>query len=124
MINVVGPFNTGKAVGADGVATVNVDTQRLTGTIRGVGVKYNGDKPATADLTIKGKGTTCLTKPIITITDGNTDGWFFPHEVIDTVAGAEVAGVYTPIVIDDIVNINIAQTNTDDTVDVWFILER
>jgi hypothetical protein len=124
MIGVVGPFNTGKAVGADGVATVNIDTHRLTGTIRGVGIKYTGDKPGTADIVIKGKGTTCLSKPILTVTDGNTDGWFFPQELIDTIAGVSVAGVYTPVVIDDVVNIDLAQTNTDDSVDVWFILER
>jgi hypothetical protein len=125
MISVCGPFNTGAAVGADGVATINVDTPYpIRGIIRGVGVKYNGDKPGTADLTIKGKGTNCLTKPILTVTDGNTDKWFFPKELIDTVAGVEVATVYEDIAIDDVVNIKLDQTNTGDTVYVWFLLEK
>jgi len=124
MVNLVGPYNTGKAVGVDGAATINIDIKRLTGCVRGVGVKYNGDKPATADLIIKGKGTTSLTKPILTVTNGNTDSWFFPHEVIDGVDGAAVAGTYTPVYIDDVVNIELKESNTDDTVDVWFLLEN
>lgn len=125
MITLYGPINTGKAVGADGAATIAKDTpDHVKGIIRGIGVKYNGDKPATADLTIAGKGTDCLAKPILTVTDGNTDKWFFPKELIDTIAGVEVAANYTDIAVHDIVTITLAQSNTDDTVDVWFLLEN
>ena len=125
MITLYGPINTGAAVGADGAATIAKDTpNRVIGTIRGIGVRYNGDDPATADLTIAGKGTDCLAKPILTVTDGNTDKWFFPKELIDTIAGAEVAANYTDIAIYDFVTITLAQANTGDTVDVWFLLEN
>jgi hypothetical protein len=125
MISIAGPFNTGAAVGADGSATINVDTPHvIQGIIRGVAVKYAGDKPATADVTIKGKGTTCPSKPIITITDGNTDGWFFPKEIIDGTDGAAIAANYTDIAICDYVNIAVAQTNTGDSVEAWLLLEN
>lgn len=124
----IGPINTGAAVGADGVATINVDTVPLRGIVKAIYVKYNGDKPATADVTIKTKGTNAPSYNLLVLTDGNTDKLCFPTLIAQDTAGASRTFDGTRVIpaeipIDDALNIAVAQTNTDDTVDVWLFLE-
>ena len=125
--HVAGPFNSGAAVGGDGVATANTDSPiRLAGKVIGIYVKYNGSPPAgTTDVTIKAKGTSPAppTYNLLVLTDGATDGWRYPQALIHTTAGAEIAGEYTSLLIDDFINVTIAQANAADNVDVWLLLE-
>ncbi len=129
MLRQYGPYNSGAAVGDPGVATANADTSvAINGWIKAVYVKYNDTPPATTDVTIKTKGTSpaAPSQAILTVTDANSSGWFFPRPQIHTTAGAAVAAQYTPegVPVFDLVNVKIDQANVGDNVDVWLIVER
>lgn len=125
MINVVGPLNSGAAVGADGAATVTTySTQKVSGLVSAVAVKYNGDKPATTDVVISTKGTNFPIETILTLTDKNTDGVFLVRAVGHSVLGVADASAIQKIPIDDIVKVVVTGANTDDTVDVWLLMEN
>ena len=117
-----GPINSGAAVGADGAATVTAySTTEIRGLIYALYVKYNGDKPASTDVTISTKGTSPKVPSIaiLTLTDANTDGLFLPRVVTHSALGVANALVETHIPISDYLKVVVAQANTDDTVDVW-----
>jgi hypothetical protein len=128
MLHLAGPFNSGAAVGGNGVATANANSpQRLTGRVVGIYVKYNDSPPAaTTDVTIKTVGTSPAppTYNLLVLTDGATDGWRYPQVQIHTTAGVAIDAEYTPLVIDDYINVAIAQANAADNVDVWLMLEK
>ena len=117
-----GPINSGAAVGADGAATVTAySTTEIHGLIYAVYVKYNGDKPATTDVTISTKGTSPKVPSIsiLTLTDKNTDGLFLPRINAHSILGVVDTSGDKHIPISDYLKIVVAQANTDDTVDVW-----
>ena len=117
-----GPINSGAAVGADGAATVTAySTTEIHGFIYAVYVKYNGDKPATTDVTISTKGTSPKVPSIsiLTLTDKNTDGLFLPRINAHSILGVVDTSGDKHIPISDYLKIVVAQANTDDTVDVW-----
>ena len=117
-----GPINSGAAVGADGSATVTAySTTEIRGLIYALYVKYNGDKPASTDVTISTKGTSPKVPsiPILTLTDANTDGLFLPRINAHSVLGVVDTSGDKHIPISDFLKIVVAQANTDDTVDVW-----
>ena len=122
-----GPINSGVAAGGAGVATNNADsTHRLTGWVMGIYVLYNDSPPAgTTDVVVKTKGTSPEppTYNLLSLTDAATSGWFYPQAQIHTTAGVAVTGVYTPLLIDDYINVSIAQANNGDSVDVWLMME-
>lgn len=123
---IFGPFNSGAAVGADGAATINKDTNiRFCGRMAGIYIKYNGDKPATNDVIIKTTGTNAPSITFLTLTNKNTDGWFFPRMIPDDLLGVDLAAlaIAEPIPFDDFVNISLAQSNTDDSIDVYLLVE-
>ena len=117
-----GPINSGAAVGADGAATVTAySTTEIHGLIYAVYVKYNGDKPATTDVTISTKGTSPKVPSIsiLTLTNANTDGLFLPRINAHSILGVVDTSGDKHISISDYLKIVVAQANTDDTVDVW-----
>ena len=122
----VGPLNSGAAVGGAGVATAHApSTIRINGLLVGIYVKYNHAPPAaTTDVTIKtvGGNGTPPSQTILTITDGATDGWFYPQAIRHTAAAAAIADQYGPFPIDDYVDVAIAQADALDNVDVWLLL--
>jgi hypothetical protein len=127
-MHVAGPFNSGAAVGDNAVATANADSpQRLTGRVVGIYVKYNDSPPgATTDVVIKTKGTSPAppTYNLLSLTDGATDGWRYPQQQIHTTAGVAIDAEYTPLLVDDYINVKIDQANAGDNVDVWLMLEK
>jgi len=121
----IGPINSGAAVGADGAATITAySTQKIVGLIYGVYVKYNGDKPGTTDVTIATKGTapSIPSTSILTLTDKNTDGLFLPRIVSHSALGVANSLVEMEIPVEDVISIVVAGANTDDTVDVWLLV--
>jgi hypothetical protein len=120
----IGPINSGAAVGADGVATATgTSSIPVNGFIYSVQVRYNDSPPAaTTDVTIKTKGTTPAA-PSITIwskANSATDG-IFPAR-IDTYKASDGSALSTNdalIPVSDYVQVVIAQANAADSVDVW-----
>ena len=125
MTRLHGPINSGIAAGGAGVATANADTVRLSGRMAAIYVKYNDSPPATTDVIIKTKGSDAPSITFLTLTNANTDGWFFPRITPDDLAGADLTTltIREPIPFDDKVNVSIAQADNADNVDVYLLIE-
>lgn len=124
-MRLIGPLNTGVAVGSNGSATANNTTSvPVSGLIYGVYVKYNDSPPAgTTDVTIATLGTSpsppALT--ILTLTNAATDGWFYPRHVNHSNAGV-AAATTEAVPVFDFIKVTIAQANAPDSVDVWLLV--
>lgn len=128
MIRLVGPLNSGVAVGSAGSATANADTTAIvTGRVRAIYIKYNHSPPAgTTDVVIATKGTSPSppTRALLTITNAATDAWFYPVVQADDTVGAAITDAYTAIAVYDLVNVKIDDADAGDSVDVWILLEE
>ena len=131
-MKLLGPFNSGAAVGSNGSATANSTTTAvISGLLLGVYVKYNDSPPAgTTDVTIATLGTSPAppTNALLTLTNAATDGWFYPRVQVHSTAGAVATldgtrPMLEAIPIHDFVKVTIAQANAADNVDVWLLLE-
>ncbi len=120
-----GPFSSGVAVGSAGVALADGDsTIILVGKIMAIYVEYVDSPPSTTDVVIKSLGTSPAppTYTFLTLTNKNTDGWFYPHVLIDDVVGVDIASEYTAQMVHDLINVSIDGANAGDSVNVWFLL--
>lgn len=120
-----GPLKSGAAAGSAGSATANTDTTvRAVGRVMGIYVEYVDSPPATTDVVIKTVGTSPAppTYNLLSLTNANTNGWFYPHEQIDDTSGSPIAAEYTPLLVHDNLNVSIAGANAGDSVNVWLLL--
>ena len=117
-------INTGAAVGSDGSATANNTSNHvITGQICSIGVTYGDSPPGTTDVTVATAGDNGPALTILTITNGNTSGWFHPRHVIDDATGADITydgteEVYDKVCIADNIKVTIAGANSPDTAEV------
>lgn len=90
--------------GSAGSATGSANGQApLCGMLKAIYVDYTA-QPATCDVTITSNG-----QAVLTLTNANTDGWFYPRTQIDDVAGAAISAQYDSIPIDDYISVAVAQ---------------
>jgi len=126
-INLVGPINSGVAVGGNGAATANTSTANpIRGRVLGVYVRYNDTPPAgTTDAIIATAGNAAPALTILTLTDSATDKWVFPRLTPQGNTGANLAAltVLEPAPIADNVNVKIDGANAGDSIDVWLLME-
>ena len=106
--------------GEDASAVGSSDSDRpVRGEIVAVHVAYT-TQPSGTDVVITGKDED---QPILTITNGNSDGWFYPRAQIDTVAGAAITAQYDRIPIDGYVNVDVDDGNAG-AVDVLLLVDE
>jgi hypothetical protein len=75
-------------VGANGSAVGSAITDATySGYIEAVQVDYNGSAPATTDLNVNESGG--LGRTLMTLTDRNTDGTFYPRHFVHGITGVE-----------------------------------
>ena len=131
-MRISGPFSSGVASGGAGVATANADSNhRVSGRVLGVYVKYNDSPPAgTTDVTIKAVGSSPAPPSynVLAVSNAATDGWFYPRVALCDQDGAALTydgtrPVHDLLPLDDVLNVEIAQANNGDSVDVWLLLE-
>lgn len=126
-MRIYGPFNSGTAAGADGVATANATTTTvITGRVIGLYVRYNDDPPAgTTDVTIATAGNSAPALTLLTLTNAATSKWLWPRLTPQGVTGADLAAltVLEPAAISDNVKVTIAQANAGDSVDLWLLVD-
>lgn len=126
MTRIVGPLNSGAAVGGNGAATASAtSTIEIRGFVASIGIKYNDAPPAVStDVTISTQGTSpnAPSRNILTVTNAATDGYFQPQVNVWSTTGAQQAAVWTPIPIADYVTVTIANANAADNVDVWLLM--
>lgn len=130
---VVGPLTSGVAAGADGEATANATSDNaIRGRINAVRVQYLDTPPQeTTIVTIATSGTDSGlpgSVTILTLTNANTDGWFYPRHQVHGSDGAGLAyadegePVAESLMIADRVKVTIAGANAGDSVNVWLIV--
>lgn len=121
-MSLLGPFNSGAAVGADGSATANATTPGVvSGLVMSIYVRYNDSPPAgTTDVTIATAGNRHPALTLLTLTNAATDGWFHPTVAQHDTAGAAVTDRQTMLISDQI-KVTIAQANAEDSVDIWVL---
>lgn len=97
----------------------------LSGEIKAVYIAYAVTPNAATDVTIATANDPV--KTILTVTNNNTSGWYYPREIVQDTTGADVTydgsnEVYEEIPVNDYVTVTVAQGDTDQTVDVWLLL--
>lgn len=106
----------GSAGSATGTATTGA--RPIFGRVRAVYVDYI-TQPATCDVTIKATGPD---QTILTLTNANTDGWFYPRVLVDDTAGADLTAIYDAIPISGPLSVSVAGGDAG-TVDVYVVVE-
>lgn len=122
----VGPFSSGVAAGGDGAATANQDSAlEVVGALTAVYVDYLDSPPATTDVVISTKGTdpNAPALTLLSLTDKNTDGWFFPRAAQHLNTDGSALTQYTVMFVDDKINVLIDDANANDYVNVWLMVE-
>lgn len=130
MIQMIGPINSGAAAGSSGSATNHVTTERVhSGKLLGAYVKYNDSPPNTTDVVIKTLGTEPGSPPsqtLLTLTDKNTSGYFYPRITPDDTLGVDLTTltILEPAPFIGQIDVSIAGANANDSVDVWLLVEN
>ena len=129
MIRPIGPINSGVAAGNAGSAENNNSTdQVLSGKLLAAYVKYNDSPPGSTDVVIKTLGTESGSPPsttLLTLTNKNSDGWFYPRVTPDDQLGVDLTAltVLEPLPFTGKINVSIGGANASDSVDVWLLIE-
>ena len=118
MINLIGPINSGAAVGSNGSATSSITTgQMITGRVVAAYVKYNDSPPAgTTTATIATNNANYPGQTVLSIVNAATSGWFFPRVAVHSNAGAAVTydgtrAIYDTQPVNDNLKITISGAN-------------
>jgi len=115
--------------GADGSASGSANSEHpVNGKLFGVFLDYHGSAPATTDVTIT--HTHAAAQTLLTLTDVNSDGWYFPRQQVHgntgtglTYDGTRVVAEPYPVV--GKVTVNVAQANAlTACVTAWLYVER
>lgn len=94
-------------VGGAGAAAASGDTPYpISGQLMGTFVDYSG-QGVTTDLTVATKNAPA--KTLLTLTNINTDAWYYPRAQAHDTVGAPITGFYTPIPVDDYLTVTVAQ---------------
>lgn len=113
--------NSGAASGSNGSATNNgTSTHIVNGEICAIGVTYGDSPPASTDVTIATTGDHGPALTILTITNGNSNGWFNVRHKLDDESAADITydgsnEVYGKVAVSDTIKVTIAGANANDT---------
>jgi len=114
------------ATGGAGVATANATSSEIVnGTIRAIHALGVDSPPATMDITIAGTSTPAT--PLFTVANVTigTGLWYYPMAQAQlNTDGTDITNTGTPIVVNDLVKVTIAQVNNDDGLTVTLLVER
>lgn len=92
--------------GTAGSATGSAkSTRAVEGRVLAVHLDYT-TQPGTADVTVATQSAPALT--ILTVNNAATDGWFFPRQLMDGTDGADLTGVYEPLLVSDHLLVSVA----------------
>lgn len=93
--------------GSAGSATGSGKTARaISGRLLAVYLDYTS-QPATTDVTVATQEAPTLTA--LTVSNANTDAWFFPRQLMDGTTGVDLTGVYEALPIADHLVVSVAQ---------------
>ena len=117
----IGPITTAAATGGAGAAAATAySSDPVSGVLMAIIVQYNDAPPASTDVGVKTKGASGVLPSIalLTLSNANTNGYFFVRTATYKTDGTADGG-YGAFVVNDIIQIDIAQANDGDSVSVW-----
>lgn len=112
--------SAGASTGSDTVGPVN-------GRVVAIYIDYNSDA-ATSDLTFATVNAPINT--ILTRTNANTDGWYYPRVAVhDTVGAAALfaaggTAIVESIPVDDYIKASVAEDDNAKTINFWILVEN
>jgi len=113
------------AAGSAGEATASVISGSLVqGTIRAIYLEYTDSPPAGTTDVIIAEAHNSPAVPILTITNGATDGWFPVMAQAVDAEGADITNQGAPVVVNDYISVTIDEANEGDGVTVTIVYER
>lgn len=107
--------------------TSGTTSRPLSGRLLAVYVEYAITPNVATDVVIA--TVNAPVKTILTITNNVTNGWFYPRAQVQDETGADVLyaatfGVHEPVPVADYIKATVAQGDTDQTLDVWLLIEE
>jgi hypothetical protein len=90
---------------AGSAAGTTASTRPVNGRLLAVYVDFTS-QPATTDVTITSTGPT---QSLLTLTNVNTDGWYYPRVLLQGITGANLTTVYDALPIAAYVSVAVAQ---------------
>lgn len=116
-------ITTDAATGTNGSATASgVSTTPIDGVIMAVYVEYLDSPPNTTDVEIV-EAYNSPAMSILTLSNANTDGWFYPYAATVDQTGQANAASDEPIPVSDNVAVNVTGANAGDSVSVTVVWE-
>jgi len=99
----------------------------LFGRVLAIYLEYAVTPNAATDVTIATVNSPV--KTILTVTDNNTSGWYYPREQIQDNTGTGLVYAATDVVaesipVSDYIKATVAQGDNDQTLNVWVLLEE
>lgn len=99
----------------------------VCGLIQAVYIAYAVTPNGATDVTIATPNDPV--KTVLTVTNNNTSGWYYPREVMQDPAGADVTfdgtnEIYGEIPVSDYLTVTVVQGDADQTVDVWVLVKE
>lgn len=107
MIKTYTVTTTGSAGSATGTATTDV----LRGFIGAIEIDYNASAPATTDVTFAEAAG--LGRTLLTVSNNNTDGFYYPSVLLDDASAADTTA-YVTAYIEGKLTISVAQADALD----------
>ena len=120
-------INSGASAGSSGSATNNgTSSSPICGEICSIGITYGDSPPGTTDVTVATTGDNGPALTLLTVTNGNSNGWFHVRHKIADNAGADITydgtrDVYEKVCISDYVKVTIAGADANDTAEVLIV---
>jgi len=114
--------------GSDGSAVGNAVTKNVVrGRVLAVHLDYGTGQAATSDVTIATVNAPVNT--LLTVTDSNTDGWYYPRHQVHSEAGAgltydDTRKVQEAVPVCDHIKVSVAQGNDTKTVTATILVEE
>ena len=95
--------------GSAGAATgTGVSPAPASGRVVAIHVDLPASPGTTTDIVV---ATNAPVLTILTLTNVTGDGWYFPRQLMDDTAGADLTGVYEALAVAEYLTVSIAQSN-------------
>jgi hypothetical protein len=116
---IVGPFTATVPAGGTGVV---LETAPIEGIVLEIGLEPTFDDGTSMDITIATKGTSSLTKTLLTLSNFDTALWYPVRRALVGTDGVALTGQYSAISVTDPLEITIAGAGAGDQLNVWLEL--
>jgi len=116
---IAGPFTATIPAGGTGVV---LETAPIEGIVLEIGLKPTFDGGSSMDIAIATKGTSSLTKTLLTLSNFDTALWYPVRQALVGLDGAALSGQYNAVSVSDPLVVTVTGGGAGDQLDVWLEL--